>query len=149
VARGAEATLFAGEGEEEFVVAVGAAVAGEAGVEVAAVEEGADGGGSSPMPVMSKSISDWKIALCASSTRWTTVQFRTESIRLTSRAMAWPASGQALRTSVARTRGECWSMAGASSSQFMPANRTAAQPQPKESVQPIVRRETQGPACPP
>ena len=45
VARGAEAALFTGEGEEEFVVAVGAVQAGEAGVEIAALEEGGDGGG--------------------------------------------------------------------------------------------------------
>ena len=45
VARGAETALLAGKCEEEFVIAVGAAEAGEAGVEVAAVEEGVDGGG--------------------------------------------------------------------------------------------------------
>ena len=45
VAGGAEAALLAGEGEEEFMAAVGAEEAGEAGVEVAAVEEGADGRG--------------------------------------------------------------------------------------------------------
>ena len=46
VARGAEAALLAGKCEEEFVVAVGAIEAGEAGVEVAAIEEGAESGGS-------------------------------------------------------------------------------------------------------
>ena len=45
VAGGAEAALLAGEGEEEFVVAVGAVEAGEAGVEVAAAQEGGDGAG--------------------------------------------------------------------------------------------------------
>jgi hypothetical protein len=45
VAGGAEAALLAREGEEEFVAAIGAVEAGEAGVEVAAVEEGCDGGG--------------------------------------------------------------------------------------------------------
>lgn len=45
VAGGAEAALLAGESEEEFVVAVGAVEAGEAGVEVAAAQEGGDGGG--------------------------------------------------------------------------------------------------------
>ncbi len=42
-ATGAEAALFAGEGDEELVVAVGAADAGEAVLEVAALEEGGDG----------------------------------------------------------------------------------------------------------
>ena len=45
VAGGAEAALLAGESEEEFVVAVGAVEAGEAGVEVAAAQEGGDGAG--------------------------------------------------------------------------------------------------------
>jgi len=45
VARGAEPALLAGEGEEEFVAAVGAVQAGEAGVEVAAIEEGGYRGG--------------------------------------------------------------------------------------------------------
>jgi len=40
-----EAALLAGEGEEEFVVAVGAMEVGEAGVEVSAAPEGGDGAG--------------------------------------------------------------------------------------------------------
>jgi len=44
VAGGAEVAGLAGEGEELFVAAVGAMEAGEAGGEVAAAEEGADGG---------------------------------------------------------------------------------------------------------
>ena len=44
VARGAEVAAFAGEGEEAFVAAVGALEAGEARGEVAAAEEGLDGG---------------------------------------------------------------------------------------------------------
>ena len=43
VARGAEVAGLAGEGEELFVAAIGAMEAGEAGGEVAAAEEGADG----------------------------------------------------------------------------------------------------------
>ncbi len=45
VARGAETALLAGEGEEEFMAAVGAVEAGEAGVEVATIEESDDGRG--------------------------------------------------------------------------------------------------------
>jgi len=45
VARGAEAALLAGKRAEEFVAAIGAEEAGEARVEVAAVEEGGDGRG--------------------------------------------------------------------------------------------------------
>ena len=45
VARGAEAALLAGKRAEEFMAAVGAVEASEAGVEVAAVEEGGDGCG--------------------------------------------------------------------------------------------------------
>ena len=44
VAGGAEVASFAGEGEEAFVSAIGALEAGEAGGEVAATEEGLDGG---------------------------------------------------------------------------------------------------------
>ena len=44
VAGGAEVAALAGEGEEAFVAAVGALEAGEAGGEVAAAEEGLDGG---------------------------------------------------------------------------------------------------------
>ena len=40
-----EVAALAGEGEEAFVAAVGALQAGEAGGEVAATEEGFDGGG--------------------------------------------------------------------------------------------------------
>jgi hypothetical protein len=40
-----EAALFAGEGEEVVVTAVGAVEAGEAGVEVAAALEAGDGAG--------------------------------------------------------------------------------------------------------
>jgi hypothetical protein len=46
VAGGAEVAAFAGECEEAFVAAVGALEAGEAGGEVAATEEGLDGGDS-------------------------------------------------------------------------------------------------------
>jgi hypothetical protein len=42
-ATGADAALLAGEGDEELVVAVGAAGAGEAVLEVAALEEGGNG----------------------------------------------------------------------------------------------------------
>jgi hypothetical protein len=42
-AAGADATLLAGEGDEELVAAIGAANAGEAVLEVAALEEVADG----------------------------------------------------------------------------------------------------------
>jgi hypothetical protein len=45
VAGGAEVAALAGEGEEFFVAAVGTLQAGEAGGEVAATEEGFDGGG--------------------------------------------------------------------------------------------------------
>ena len=45
VARGAEVAALAGEGEEAFVTAVGALEPGKAGGEVAAAEEGFDGGG--------------------------------------------------------------------------------------------------------
>jgi hypothetical protein len=45
VARGAEVADLAGEGEEAFVTAVGALEPGEAGGEIAAAEEGFDGGG--------------------------------------------------------------------------------------------------------
>jgi hypothetical protein len=45
VAGRAEVAALAGEGEEAFVAAVGALEAGEAGGEVAAAEEGFDGGG--------------------------------------------------------------------------------------------------------
>lgn len=45
MAGGAEVAGLAGEGEELFVPAIGAVEAGEAGGEVAAAEEGADGGG--------------------------------------------------------------------------------------------------------
>jgi hypothetical protein len=45
VAGGAEAALLAGEGEEELVTAVRAVQAREAGVEVAAGEEGHNCGG--------------------------------------------------------------------------------------------------------
>ena len=44
VAGGAEVAAFAGEGEEAFVAAVWALETGEAGGEVAATEEGLDGG---------------------------------------------------------------------------------------------------------
>ena len=44
VAGGAEVAGLAGEGEELFMAAIGAMEAGEAGGEVAAAEEGADGG---------------------------------------------------------------------------------------------------------
>ena len=44
VAGGAEVAGLAGEGEELFVAALGAMEAGEAGSEIAAAEEGADGG---------------------------------------------------------------------------------------------------------
>jgi len=44
VAGGAEVTAFAGEGEEAFVAAIGAKEAGEAGGQVAAADEIADGG---------------------------------------------------------------------------------------------------------
>ena len=44
MAGGAEVAAFAGEGEEAFVAAVGALEAEEAGGEVAAAEEGFDGG---------------------------------------------------------------------------------------------------------
>lgn len=44
VAGGAEVAAFAGEGEHAFVATVGALEAGEAGSEVAAAEEGMDGG---------------------------------------------------------------------------------------------------------
>ena len=44
VAGGAEVPGFAGEGEELFVAAIGAKVAGEAGGEIAAAQEGAHGG---------------------------------------------------------------------------------------------------------
>ena len=43
VAGGAEVAAFAGEGEEAFVAAVGALESGEAGSEVTATEEVADG----------------------------------------------------------------------------------------------------------
>ena len=43
VAGGAESALLTGEREEEFMAAVGAKEAGQAGVEVAAGEEGGDG----------------------------------------------------------------------------------------------------------
>lgn len=43
VAGGAEAASLAREGEEDFVAAIGAVEASEAGVKVAAVEEGVDG----------------------------------------------------------------------------------------------------------
>ena len=46
VARGAETALFARKRAEKLMIAVGAVEAGEAGVVVAAVEEGGDGGGS-------------------------------------------------------------------------------------------------------
>jgi hypothetical protein len=42
VARGAETALPAGEGKEEFMAAVGAVEAGEAGMEIAASEESRD-----------------------------------------------------------------------------------------------------------
>ena len=45
LARGAEAALFAGEGEEEFVAASGALQARETGVKITAVEERLDGDG--------------------------------------------------------------------------------------------------------
>ncbi len=45
VARGAEPALLAGKRAEDFMAAVGTVQAGEAGVEVAAVEEGGDGRG--------------------------------------------------------------------------------------------------------
>jgi hypothetical protein len=44
VAGGAEVAALAGEGEEAFVATIGALEAGEAGGEVAATEEGLDGG---------------------------------------------------------------------------------------------------------
>ena len=44
VACGAEVAAFAGEGEQTFVAAVWALETGEAGCEVAATEEGLDGG---------------------------------------------------------------------------------------------------------
>jgi hypothetical protein len=48
VAGGAEVPGLAGEGEELFVAAIGVMEAGEAGGEIAAAEEGADGGKSAP-----------------------------------------------------------------------------------------------------
>jgi len=45
VAGGAEVAGLAGEGEELFVAAIRAVEAGEPGGEIAAAEEGADGGG--------------------------------------------------------------------------------------------------------
>jgi hypothetical protein len=45
VAGGAEAALFAGEGEEEFVAAIGTVQAREAGVQIAAAQKRRDGGG--------------------------------------------------------------------------------------------------------
>ena len=45
MAGGAEAALLAGEGEKVFVLAVGAAQPGEAGVQIAAAKEGGNGDG--------------------------------------------------------------------------------------------------------
>jgi len=45
VAGGAEVAGLAGEGEELFMAAIGAMEAGESGGEIAAADEGADGGG--------------------------------------------------------------------------------------------------------
>jgi hypothetical protein len=50
-ATGADAALLAGEGDEELVAAIGAADAGEAVLEVAALEEAADGLVVDPAPV--------------------------------------------------------------------------------------------------
>lgn len=68
VAAGAEAALFAGEGEEELVIALGAVQAGETGVQVAAAEEGMNRGsdlgrqGAKRAPVIVEDLPDGRSA---------------------------------------------------------------------------------------